>query len=287
MILVCIECKKEYDSPKTNRSFCSRKCSIDNRKKDHDYLKKLKGPKKQRTTENVNCKYCNEPFSTKTSQKYCSTACNNRDRLLGKGYLKPTPCPTCGQEFKPVRGSRLYCSIKCSTEAKKDNPTFLAALSAGCKKRSENKEYLEKLSTKAKQRWRDPSFSEKMRDIFNSEEWLDKSTNNFYTKDYVFPSGKVVKVQGYEDKFIDELLNRCVEEDIIVDKKEIKREIGRIEYLDKDGKKHIYVPDIYVKSENKVYEVKSCWTYEVNLEINHKKRDAVLSKGIDFEFVIR
>ena len=82
-------------------------------------------------------------------------------------------------------------------------------------------------------------------------------------------------------------MNRYVEEDIIVDKKEIKREIGRIEYLDKDGKKHIYVPDIYVKSENKVYEVKSCWTYEVNLEINHKKRDAVLSKGIDFEFVIR
>jgi hypothetical protein len=206
--------------------------------------------------------------------------------LLGKGYLKPLSCPICSLEFKPVRSTQKYCSPTCSSQGKKEDPAYLAALSSGCKKRSQRPEYLQKLSEKATERWKTREFQEKMSEIFQSDEWIDKSVNSFNSKEYVFPSGRKISVQGYEGKAINVLLQDYAEEDIIVDKKEIKKLIGKIEYVDVNGKTHQYIPDIYIVTERKVVEVKSEWTYKINLETNLKKREAVLSKGISFDFMI-
>lgn len=106
-------------------------------------------------------------------------------------------------------------------------------------------------------------------------------------KTYTFPSGKQVYVQGYENFAIDKLLETYSEEDIVVERKNIKDAIGKdIMYVDKDNLKHIYFPDIYIKSKNLVIEVKSEYTYNVHKEINLRKRDAVLNEGIDFKFMI-
>jgi len=105
-------------------------------------------------------------------------------------------------------------------------------------------------------------------------------------KDYRMPSGKIIKVQGNESYALNILLQKFNESDIYVGRKNIELQIGKIKYFDKNDKEHIYYPDIYIKSENKIYEVKSLFTYNIHKEINHLKQQAVLNKNINFEFLI-
>lgn len=104
-------------------------------------------------------------------------------------------------------------------------------------------------------------------------------------KEYLLPSGKIVKLQGYELFGIEYLLNKYKECDIIQGVKEINKEIGLIYYM-QNGKKKKYYTDFYIKSENKIYEVKSIWTYKANINKNILKKEACEQKGIDFEFLI-
>jgi hypothetical protein len=105
-------------------------------------------------------------------------------------------------------------------------------------------------------------------------------------KDYIFPSGKSVKIQGNEGKALDILILKYDEIDIFVGRRNIEIEIGKIYYIDKSGEKHIYYPDIYIKSENKIYEVKSQFTYNIHKEINELKKEACIEKKLNFEFLI-
>ena len=107
-----------------------------------------------------------------------------------------------------------------------------------------------------------------------------------YTE-YTFPSGKVVKVQGYEDLAIDKLLKNHIEDDIVVGRLDIEMYCGVFEYYDSDDERyHIYYPDIYVKNENKLIEVKSPFTYRMHERVNLLKKQCVLDKGYNFEFWI-
>jgi hypothetical protein len=109
-------------------------------------------------------------------------------------------------------------------------------------------------------------------------------TGNY--KSYTLPSGKVVKLQGHENLTLDLLLTRLSEEDLVIGRYEIERTIGNISYTRTDGTVHTYYPDLYVKSENKVYETKCQYTLDAHLEDNLSKRDAVINKNIAFEFMI-
>lgn len=104
-------------------------------------------------------------------------------------------------------------------------------------------------------------------------------------KKYKLPSGKVINLQGYELFGIEYLLGKYHEFDIIHGVKEINKEIGIIYYID-DNKKRKYYTDFYIKSENKIYEVKSIWTYISNVNKNILKKEACEAKGINFEFLI-
>lgn len=103
--------------------------------------------------------------------------------------------------------------------------------------------------------------------------------------DYTLPSGKVIRLQGYEGKALNNLLLKFKEDDILTSAKDINHQIGWIEYFYK-GIARKYYPDFFIISENKVYEVKSFWTYKANKEQNELKRQACLNKGLLFEFII-
>jgi len=103
--------------------------------------------------------------------------------------------------------------------------------------------------------------------------------------EFILPSGKVIKTQGYERFAIKLLLDKYEELDIIYGVKNINKETGFIFYKDND-KIRKYYADFYIKSQNKIYEVKSIWTYKANIEKNLLKKKACEDRGIEFEFLI-
>jgi len=119
---------------------------------------------------------------------------------------------------------------------------------------------------------------------------FEKSLDTSYKKKlFIFPSGRIEKIQGYEGFGLVELLDRGYrEEDIIVSNKEIEKYTGNIWYYDiyENNKRKKYYPDIYIISENKIIEIKSKYTYEVNLSRNILKKQACLNLGLNFEFWI-
>lgn len=285
MILICNECGREYESTKSSRQFCSRKCSIDNRKKNPEYIKKLKVKKKKLIHKNIICKQCGNEFYGEESRQFCSTNCNNKYRFKD---VKPIMmiCKECEIEFRADRHRRLFCSNSCSNSFKGRDPKFQQKLKDAFVKRSKNPEYLKKLSIAGKKTWQNESFRKKMKDIITSDEWLDKvDKNSKHWKEYVLPSGKIVKVQGYENKALDILLEQHKETDLFIQRKEIESQIGKIFYII-DGREHLYIPDIYIKSKHKIVEVKSTWTYKSQLKKNLAKENRCKELGLDFEFMI-
>ena len=117
------------------------------------------------------------------------------------------------------------------------------------------------------------------------EENYGHPTIGFKLKEYKLPSGKIIKVQGYENFALNIILKKYNEEDVYISYGDIKNEIGLINYL-MEEKDRIYLPDIYIKSENKIIEVKSDYTYNLELEKNLLKKESCLSIGLNFEFWI-
>lgn len=104
--------------------------------------------------------------------------------------------------------------------------------------------------------------------------------NPYYKKYYTLPSGKIIKIQGYEHFFLNNYFSiGGIEENVQYEK------IESVSYV-LNGVKHFYYPDFYLKNENKVIEVKSEWTFEKDLKKNLSKQRACIEQGFDFEFFI-
>ena len=117
----------------------------------------------------------------------------------------------------------------------------------------------------------------------HTKETMEKISKSSLTfKDYVFPSGKVVRIQGYEGLTIDYLLEQGVtEEDMVVH----GSEMPTFDYIYKSNV-HRYFPDLLIRFKNKIIETKSEWTYNLQKERNLAKRKACLDRGYDFSFYI-
>ena len=105
--------------------------------------------------------------------------------------------------------------------------------------------------------------------------------------DYELPSGKIVKIQGYEKYALDLLLEKYKEDELLISDREIRKRLGKIEYFDPyKNKTRQYLLDIYIIPENKVIEVKSDFTMLRTLDLNLIKRDSCLERGMNYEFWI-
>lgn len=105
-------------------------------------------------------------------------------------------------------------------------------------------------------------------------------TNSGYKwKEYILPSNETIKIQGYENKLLDELLQEYTEDEIITE----RRLMPEFWYTGIDGNNHRYFPDMFIPKTNTIYEVKSKWTMNVNLETNNLKFQAVKDSGYNFE----
>ena len=119
----------------------------------------------------------------------------------------------------------------------------------------------------------------------NDDVFANNIKSRFRFRDYKLPSGKIARLQGYEDLALEFLLSKYEEDDILYKVKDINKEIGAIYYNYKNNVKKYY-PDFYIKSCKKIYEAKSTWTFKSKKEQNLLKRDRCIQMGLNFEFLV-
>ena len=142
---------------------------------------------------------------------------------------------------------------------------------------SQNKNIREKIKNTNLKNWgvENPS---------QNAEISEKAFNNSYkSKSYIFPSGKIIRCQGYEPFAFRDLINSSINEIDILNK---RTDVPEIWFADENNKKHRYYVDIFIPSQNKCIEIKSFYTYKKNEKINLLKEAAVKNAGYNFEFWI-
>lgn len=84
---------------------------------------------------------------------------------------------------------------------------------------------------------------------------------------YILPSGKIIGLQGYEHDFLDYTFkhSNLSEDDFNFENK------LRIKLSDKKIKHKHYYPDFYLQKYNMVIEIKSWYTFNMNVYLNKKK----------------
>jgi len=111
-------------------------------------------------------------------------------------------------------------------------------------------------------------------------EIADKCSKNSYSKkDYILPSGKIIKIQGYEHYALDELVINYDEEDIING----EQYVPEIWYNDEENNKHRHYVDIFIPSKKLCIEVKSAWTADKKKDNIFLKQDAAKKLGYEYE----
>jgi hypothetical protein len=113
---------------------------------------------------------------------------------------------------------------------------------------------------------------------------MEKCSKNAYKlKEYTLPSGNIIKIQGYENYALDELLqDDILEEDIINGCKNVHE----IWYEDENNKKHRHYVDIFIPSQNRCIEVKSTWTAKKKKDFIFLKQQAGKELGYNYEIWI-
>jgi len=111
---------------------------------------------------------------------------------------------------------------------------------------------------------------------------MEKASKNAYKlKEYTFPSGQIVKVQGTEPFALDYLIEQELidENDIVVG----ARNVPTIWYFDEAGKKHRHYVDIFIPSKNLCIECKSTWTFNMKQDCVFLKQTAAKELGYNYE----
>lgn len=115
----------------------------------------------------------------------------------------------------------------------------------------------------------------------NSEVSEKASKSAYKSKDYLFPSGRIERIQGYEHFMLEDLLfiEHVAEADIIVK----RSEVPSVWYETADGKRHRYFVDCFIPSQNRCIEAKSAWTFEKKKDVIFLKQKALIDAGLQCE----
>ncbi|AHC54891.1 putative MutH/Vsr/archaeal HJR-like endonuclease [Tunisvirus fontaine2] len=131
----------------------------------------------------------------------------------------------------------------------------------------------------------DENVKKKGRETYKSRTGYDHPSHNpeviskitrscFRKKEFVMPSGAVFLCQGYEPLALRILLDGGIAEEDVLSPSNEKITISYFF----EGRERIYHPDIFVKSENMLIEVKSDWTLEGLGGIKTSERQKTMEK---------
>lgn len=111
--------------------------------------------------------------------------------------------------------------------------------------------------------------------------YLETSHLKFKSKVFILPSGKTVKLLGYEPIVLEWLLSKYDESDILIGYDCFK--YLKPHYIDDSGNTHVYIPDFIILSKNLVIDVKSNYTYSI---ANKNKRECIKTLNYNFVYII-
>lgn len=115
-------------------------------------------------------------------------------------------------------------------------------------------------------------------------EICEKQQNSMISRrEYIWKTGDISSVQGYEPMVLHDLEENGYG---FSDVKTMPSDMPPIWYW-WEGTNHRYYPDIYIESENLIIEVKSKWTYDMEIEKNQSKFKAVEAAGFKFKLIIK
>ena len=111
-----------------------------------------------------------------------------------------------------------------------------------------------------------------------------QSKNAYKSYDYIFPSGRIERIQGYENYMLNDLLQKegILEDDIVVN----RAEVPSVWYEDTNEKKRRYFVDCFIKSQNRCIEAKSTWTAAKKKDCIYLKQQALKEAGYSCEIWI-
>lgn len=261
---------------------------------------------------------CNKEIITKTKlgkySQHCSNECRYASPRSGKQYRESPPVcylGGCDNEVPWNKDKRIwnkYCCIECgkkgrsaevsktklqNSKPKIDNRQIVKCSCANCSNIAILRNKKGTIHAYCSDTCRNIGRVINQNNTFNINYGVDRPSQNLEIfeksqkngkklRDFMFNTGTVVRVRGYEPKALKCLEeNNYTEPDLIVDLKLMPK----IWYM-QDNIKHRYYPDIYVPTENLIIEVKSTFTYNRQLEKNLLKRQACVDAGYTFKFMI-
>jgi hypothetical protein len=243
------------------------------------------------------------PYVKNSSPIPFTCVCGRTGKTSFKSFRKGTRCPHCTEEKRQITNLRIYgvTNFLASEEGKKKIREHWMKIVPGAYHSSHipniiaarEKTHLKNRGVKCNlclpeiKKLRDdamlakydvvnfmqsPKFIEKMIELYgvehsmqNAELFTKMMRSSFRRKIYIFPSGRIEKIQGYEPQCVDLLLAQGIpENDIVLDVKHIPI----IKYTKTNTKTGYYYPDIFIPSKVLVIEVKSVWTFALDKKNN-------------------
>ena len=280
---ICKECGKEFNAKNKKQITCSRSCgSRHGRKKnwsDDAYINKMKDIHSSKEHRELMTKINNERMNDdEYKTKWLNAVHSEEAKKIKSIKMKERWCDDSFKEYMRNVQIELWKDLD-----------FIKKHSIAMIKKWQEDGYKDKLSQLQKDGWtaeKRLKFSK-----YQANKWKDSTfarlqfASQMQYKNFTLPSGRIVKLQGYEPQILSDLLVKYDESDIIIGVKEMNDVIGEILYT-YDNVERRYYPDFYIKSTNTIIEVKSTYTFELHKEKNLAKEQACLRQGFNFKFIV-
>ena len=192
----------------------------------------------------------------------------------------PKICPTCNKPITDFESFNQgyksnFCSISCGYKDEEviSKKKQTSIKNYGTKFPCQSEQYQKQMSTQYLNKY-GVTHPMQSREVFESS-----LVGKYKKKQYVLPSGKEIKLMGYEPIVADYLLNKISENEIQF------TNLPSFKY-NFNGKQKVYFPDIYIPYLNLIVEVKSIWTYKSDYYKNILKKQSVLNENYNFIFAI-
>ena len=267
---ICEYCKQDFEDGKRKR-FCSRSCAQKERANRPEIKKQFQERMK---------KFANDPIEKIKNSERQKIAQNRPEVKEAKSNAMKLIHANTESREKYSQAQKIAQNRpevkEANSQAQKiaqNRPEVKEVHRKRCTEMWKNDEYRKYMIDALSQKWKDSDYAHK------------QMIKKFKYKNFEMPSGRIVKLQGYEPQVLEQLLQSYSEDDIICEVKDINKEIGKILYQYED-KERRYFPDFYIKSINTIIEVKSQWTFDKWKDKNLAKERACIEQGFNFEFVI-